>query len=108
MGLARRNALSTPHRKGGPLRTIYKSTACATWTGPGGGIACASAWLHTWGSASCATMQTGIGVGGPSCAGLVLLCSAHRLSGRCLRFSRRGLSRGLRSLRPGASLNSNG
>jgi hypothetical protein len=36
MGLARRNALSTPHGKGGPLRTICKSTACATWTGPGG------------------------------------------------------------------------
>jgi hypothetical protein len=105
MGPAWRNALSTLHRTGGPPGTICSGTACTTWTGPSGG---ASTGLHTWGSASCATMQVGIGVDDASCAGLMLLRSAHRLSRRRFRSSRRGLSRGSHSLFSAAPLSSNG
>jgi hypothetical protein len=108
MGLARQNARSAPHRIGSPPRTICSGTACTIWMGPGGDTACTSTGLHTWGNASCAAMQMGIGVGSASCAGLVLLCSAHRLNGRRHHSSRRGLRRGSRSLRPGTSLSSNG
>jgi hypothetical protein len=47
MGLARRNALSTPHRTDGRPGTICSGTTCTTWMGSGGGAACASPGLHT-------------------------------------------------------------
>jgi hypothetical protein len=75
MGLSRRNALSTPHRTGGPSGPLCSGSSCTTWMGPSEGAACASIGLHTWGSAYCAAMLMGIGVGGASCASLALLRS---------------------------------
>jgi hypothetical protein len=75
MGLSWRNALSTPHRTGGPPGPLCSGSSYTTWTGPGEGATCTSVGMHTWGSAYCAAMLMGIGVGGASCTSLALLRS---------------------------------
>jgi hypothetical protein len=47
MVLSQRNALSTPHRTGGPLGPLCSGSSYTTWMGPGEGNTCASVGLHT-------------------------------------------------------------
>jgi hypothetical protein len=90
------------------LGFLCGGASCATWMRPDGDASCAAVGERTEGSASCTTLWSGIRNGGASCATLLLLSDAHRLSGLRTRTDRRGPSGGTRRLFPSMLLSGDG